>query len=227
MRRLLTSLLVPGIVLVAGAGGQAASIMLTANLTNATENPPTTPTLVSGALRPASFGTANFLLNTDNPAQPFMTFTATIFNIDFTGTQTADVNDNLMNAHIHAGATASPTTNEGVVWGFIGSPFNETNPNDMVSTPFTTGVGGTVRGKWDSLTTPPGPEGNGTTLSAQIDFILSNRAYINFHTVQFGGGEIRGFLTVVPEPSSVVLLGIGAVAIAGCGWRQRARCRTR
>ena len=51
----------------------------------------------------------------------------------------------------------------------------------------------------------------------------SGRTYFNLHTTSFGGGEIRGFLVAVPEPSSMVLLGsIGAVA----GWwtRQR-RCR--
>src|SRR5882757_5645773 len=71
---------------------------LHADLSNSAENPPTVPTTLSGA-RPASFGTADFVLNT---AQTALSFTATIFNIDFTGTQTADTNDNLVAAHIHA-----------------------------------------------------------------------------------------------------------------------------
>ena len=78
-----------------------------------------------------------------------MTMSVTIFNIDFTGNQTADVNDNLVAAHIHASPTAT-TANAGVVWGFFGSPFNDNNPNDVVVTPFTTGVGGTITGKWDA-----------------------------------------------------------------------------
>src|SRR6478609_10224559 len=71
--------------------GQAATI-LTANITNAAENPPTTPTTSTGAPRPASFGTGTFVLN---DAMTSMTMSVTIFNIDFTGLQTADVNDNL------------------------------------------------------------------------------------------------------------------------------------
>ena len=71
-----------------------------------------------------------------------MTFTATVFNIDFTGSQTTDTNDNLTAAHIHAGPTVTPTTNGGVVWGFIGAPFNDNNPNDMVVTPFATRIVG-------------------------------------------------------------------------------------
>ena len=153
------------------------------NMTNSQENPPANPTTTGGARRPASFGTARFQINAGETA---MTLTATVNNIDFTGSQTADTNDNLTNAHIHASATVTPTTNAGVVWGFIGTPFNDNNPNDAVVTPFGSGVGGNVTAKWDA------PEGNGTTLAAQLPNIRAGRAYVNFHTVQFGGGEIRG-----------------------------------
>src|SRR3954451_15636325 len=138
------------------------ALLLRATLTEAAENPPTVPTTSTGAPRPLSFGTAVFDLN---DAMTAMTFTAMIFNIDFTGTQTADVNDNLVAAHIHAGPAVTPTTNGPVVWGFFGTPFNDNNPNDEVFTPFATGVGGTFSGKWDA------PEGNGTTLAAQLPFI--------------------------------------------------------
>jgi len=181
------------------------ALLLRATLTEAAENPPTVPTTSTGAPRPLSFGTAEFDLN---DAMTAMTFTATIFNIDFTGAQTADPNDNLVNAHIHAGPAVTPTTNGPVVWGFIGTPFNDNNPNDVVITPFATGVGGTVRGKWDL------PEGNNTTLTAQLPFILNGQAYINFHTVQFAGGEIRGnIVRDVPEPSILLLLAAGAFGL--------------
>jgi uncharacterized protein (TIGR03118 family) len=171
--------------LLATAGLDPASQRLfVATLTNAQENPPTTPTLVGGGARPASSGTAKFLLNS---AQTAMTFTATINNIDITNSQTADTNDNLTAAHIHASASVTPATNGPVVWGFFGNPFNDNNPNDQVFTPLSGGaVGGTFSGKWDA------PEGNGTTLAAQLTNIRTGHAYINFHTVQFGGGEIRG-----------------------------------
>jgi len=182
----------------AAAGVAAQPISLTATLTNAQENPPTVPTTAAGAPRPASFGNATFLINA---AHTSMTFTATVFNIDFTGTQTADTFDNLTNAHIHA--AAPPVTATGVVWGFIGNPFNDNNPNDVVVTPFATGVGGTVSGKWDA------PEGNNTTFAAQLNNILAGLAYINFHTTQFGSGEIRGQIVAVPEPETTALLAIG------------------
>jgi len=154
------------------------------SLTNSQEVPPTVPTASGGGPRPASFGTATFNLNS---AQTAMTFRATINNIDTTGTQTpGDTNDNLIAAHIHAGPSVVPGVNGPVVWGFFGAPFNDNNPNDNLVQPFTTGVGGNFGGKWDA------PEGNGTTLAAQLANLRAGHAYINFHTTQFGGGEIRG-----------------------------------
>jgi hypothetical protein len=153
------------------------------SLTNAQENPPANPTTSTGDARSASFGTARLQFNS---AQTAMTLNATVNNLDFTGSQTSDTNDNLTAAHIHAGAAVTPATNGPVVWGFIGTPFNDNNPNDAVVTPFSSGVGGLVRAKWDAM------EGNSTTLAAQLSNLREGRAYLNFHTVQFGGGEIRG-----------------------------------
>ena len=170
--------------LLASAGLSPSQVRLFAvNLTNGQEVPPTNPTLSGGGARPASFGTARFRFN---DAQTALTMTATISNIDVGNGQTPDTNDNLVNAHIHAGPTVAPGVNGPVVWGFFGAPFNDNNPNDAVATPTAGGVGGTFTGKWDA------PEGNGTTLAAQLANLRGGRAYINFHTVQFGGGEIRG-----------------------------------
>jgi hypothetical protein len=158
-----------------------------------------------------SFGNAIFVLNY---AQTAMTFSATIFGIDITGVQSADTNDNLLAAHIHAGPLLPPGNNP-VVWGFFGSPFNDNNPNDVVMTPFSNAVGFTISGKWDAA------EGNSTTLSAQLANIFAGRSYINFHTTQFGGGEIRGQLIATPEPSALLLLGTGTVGLFGLIRRKR------
>jgi hypothetical protein len=203
MLRLHASLIAPFVVLISGASAYAQTTF-SANLTNSQENPPTNPTLSTGGSRPASSGTATFTLNA---AQTSMTFSATIFNIDFTGSQTPDPNDNLVAAHIHAGPAVTPTTNGGVVWGFFGSPFNDNNPNDVVITPFPSGVGGTISGKWDA------PEGNNTTLAAQLPNILAGHAYINFHTTQYGGGEIRGAIVMALGITSSATLPTGVVGV--------------
>ena len=189
-------------VVITANQGNAQPTLLEATLTNDAEATLVVPTLSTGGPRPTSFGSATFTLNA---AMDALSFTAEIFNIDVTGTQTPDTNDNLTNAHIHAGPGATPTF--GVVWGFHGSPFNNTMPNDAVVTPFATGVGGVFSGTWNM------GEGNNTTLSAQLDNILNGRSYINFHTVQFGGGEVRGNIAVIPEPSTL-FLGVGCVAVA-------------
>jgi uncharacterized protein (TIGR03118 family) len=174
------------------------------NVTNSQEVPPTVPTLSGGARRNSSYGSARFVTNVADTA---MTVTATINNLDFTGSQTADTNDNLVNAHIHASASVAPGVNGPVVWGFIGSPFNDNNPNDAVVTPFGSGVGGTFSGKWDA------PEGNGTTLAAQLANIRAGRAYINFHTVQFSGGEIRGDFPATQAFRDSLLAGLNAATL--------------
>ena len=199
------------------AGTAAADTVLTATLTNGQENPPAVPTLTTGGARPASFGTATFTID---DAMTQMSFFATIYNIDVTGGQTLDANDNLTAAHLHAGPAVSPSTNGPVVWGFFGSPFNNNNPNDNVVTAFASGVGGTFSGTWN-LT-----EGNNTTFAAQLGNILAGRSYINFHTVQFGGGEIRGNLvTAVPEPETLALLKAGGLLLAGRARQQHRRAR--
>src|SRR6266508_1355390 len=150
-----------------------------ARLEGSQENPPNAST---------AKGYAAFFLNQEGTA---LRFIVTVTGLDFTGTQTADPSDDLLAAHIHAAAPRG--TNAGVRFGFFGQPFNDTNPNDVVVTPFASGVGGTIFSKWDSA------EGNNTTLTAQLPNILAGQSYINFHTRRLPGGEIRGQIEENPQ----------------------------
>ena len=51
-------------------------------------------------------------------------------------------------------------------------------------------------------------DSGGTTALAEAELfagITSGRAYLNIHSTTFPGGEIRGFLTPVPEPAGLTL----------------------
>ncbi len=65
----------------------------------------------------------------------------------------------------------------------------------------------------------------GTTATAEAALaaaMASDMAYLNIHTTVVPGGEIRGFLVAVPEPTSVSLLFLGGCALAWGAWKRKA-----
>ena len=67
----------------------------------------------------------------------------------------------------------------------------------------------------------------GTVAGAQAAFIAgltSGQTYLNIHTSQFPGGEIRGQLQAVPEPATLLLLTSGVIGATGA-LRKRRRLR--
>lgn len=111
-----------------------------------------------------------------------------------------DLSSAANNSHIH-GPTANSLGNNGVgdFRQTAGVLFNLARSGNAVTGGF--------------FTTPPI-----TITEAQEAQLMDGRWYINLHTVNNGGGEIRGFLVPVPEPSTWALMGLG---LAGVVWRLR------
>lgn len=55
--------------------------------------------------------------------------------------------------------------------------------------------------------------------------LLSSLWYVNIHSTVFPGGEIRGQLQPVPEPSTYALFGVAALGV-GIAWKRRQAKRT-
>jgi hypothetical protein len=63
--------------------------------------------------------------------------------------------------------------------------------------------------------------GNANISAAQATDLLNDLWYINIHTASFPAGEIRGQVTVVPEPASLLLAAGGLGVLAALRRRRR------
>ena len=115
-------------------------------------------------------------------------------------------------AHIHCCTT--PGTNTGVAIPFVGFPTATSGTYDHVfdlldaatyTSAFLSGLGGG---------TAAGAE------AALLAGLQAGQAYMNIHDAVFPGGEIRGFLTGVPEPASWALM-IAGFGLVGAVLRRR------
>jgi hypothetical protein len=106
----------------------------------------------------------------------------------------------------------------------LASPFL-TGVNVGVATTVPTFTGfplGVTSGTYDhtfnlTLASSYNPAFDGATPALQeatlVAGIENGETYLNIHTTNFGGGEIRGFLVPAPEPGSLVLLGSALVGL--------------
>ena len=191
-----TSQALVALILASGVA-QAAVFNFSATLTGAAEFPSvTTP------------GTGLALFTYDSTAHTLD------YNVSFSG-----LTGNTTASHIHAGVNAAGVGNNGVATqlpSFTGFPLG------VRSGTFVRTVDLTLPASWNaSYITANG----GTTAGAEAALFTAmnnNRAYLNIHTVTFSGGEIRGYLTPVPEPSTTVAVGAGLLGAFALVRRARA-----
>ena len=145
----------------------------------------------------ASPGTGDAFVTYDNVAHT-MRVRANFSGL--TGTTTA--------AHIHAPTSTPFTGQAGVATqqpSFTGFPLGVTS-GDMDTT-----FDLTLASSWGSGFLTANGNSPAAAEAAFFSAMDSGRAYFNVHSSTFGGGEIRQFFTVVPEPAALSLLGAGAV----------------
>jgi len=121
---------------------------------------------------------------------------------------------NVTASHVHC--CTAPPTNVGVATALPSFPGFPTG-----------GTSGTYDRTFDTTlasTFSPGFIGTGTVAAAEAAFVngmTNGLAYLNIHTTMFPGGEIRGFLHVVPEPGTLGLITAGLLGALALRRRKR------
>ncbi len=168
--------------------GQAQTFVFTANLNGASESPPN-----------GSPGTGSTIV-TMNTTLTTMRVQATFSGL--LGNTTA--------SHIHAPTAVPFAGTAGVATelpSFTGFPLGVTagtydHTFDM-----------TLASNWNATFLASNGGTPASAFTAFLGYMNQGRTYLNIHTNQFPGGEIRGFLAPVPEPASIIALGLGAAAL--------------
>jgi len=175
--------------LLAAAGSASAHpVVYETILSGAAESPP------SGS---AGTGTATITVDAD-------LFTMRV-EASFSG-----LGSNTTMAHVHCCTTTPGVSIAGVatqVPSFSGFPLGVTSGTYDMTFDMTQAA------SWNAAFITANGGTTGTAFSALLAGLDTGRAYFNIHTVNFGGGEIRGFLAL-PEPGTLALLGGGLVALA-------------
>ncbi len=176
----------------------AHDVIYIASLSGANESP---------ANNSAGLGSARFTINEDN-------FTMRV-EASFSG-----LTGDTTNAHVHC-CTATP----GVLTAGVATPLPTFPgfPSGVKEGTYDQTFDMTKTESWNAAFISANGGTTGSAFNALLGGIGSGRAYLNIHSTSFGGGEIRGFLTLqpIPEPETYALMLAGLGLVGATAWRKR------
>ena len=184
----MTRFIYPAVFTIALAGVTAPSLATVLSY-HANLDGPSEPTI--------SPGTGTSLVDYDNVAHTLRV------QVTFSG-----LLGNVTASHIHS-ATAVPGT--GTAGVATTTPTFTGFPSGVTSGTYDHTFDMTLSSSWNAAFIT---NNGGTPASAEAALasgLAAGKAYLNIHTSQFAGGEIRGFL--VPEPGTLVLAAAGALVL--------------
>jgi len=125
-------------------------------------------------------------------------------------------------SHIHAATTNADTGTAGVA---TRTPSFAGFPSGVTAGTYDTTYDMTLASTWNAAYVSANGGTTAGATSALIAALNARKSYLNIHTSFVSTGEIRGFLHLVPEPSTVGGLGMGIVAALGLVRRRAASRR--
>ena len=176
----------------------AATLTFSANLNGATEIPPT-----------GSPGTGFAAITVDTVAD-----TMTVFE-SFTG-----LGSPTTASHIHC-CLAQPAT----VGVATQVPSFVNFPTGVMSGSFTQTLNMTLASSYNPVFEAANGGTPASAFAALLAGMVAGESYINIHTQQFTGGEIRGILTETPLPGALPLLATGIGGLGLLGWRRKRKAQ--
>ena len=193
-----------------GVHVSAQSVLFTSNLNGEQVNPP------FGAegdpARSALTGSGSMTFTPgEGGSSPTLSYQLNLPGLDLDGSLTpANTLDDVTAIHIHIGSVGANGPHALNIWGLSGGQIREDDAQ------MTFDVGNyLISGVWDdsdeSLTGPGGTRlpPDSVTLSSMTSQLLADGLYVQVHTGAFPSGELRGQITLVPEPSIAVFLLMG------------------